>query len=294
MKYTSIKHLATILFPDGKRFFTRKDNHSAPVHMQGKARFTLIELLVVIAIIAILAGMLLPALNNARRKGHVASCQGNLKQLGSSLTQYSMDYEEWLLPQSSKLKNFGGGENFNSWGYYLQPYTGVKADKVYGPKPEGSVYMVKVEEANQNGILKCPGTVVPVTAFGYSQYGMPSTVGGGSPGYGNPINKIRDIIQSGKKAWLVDSVYTGFTSAFNASPVYDNSTAQAQGQFNIDNFGTNVRRNLHGNASNMVFIDGHVELKRASEIEAKLKSLKYPGTNILFGAGGTVNYKNEA
>jgi len=63
-----------------------------------RANFTLVELLVVISIIAILSGLLLPALSKAREKGKEIACQSRLKQWHVGIMYYVDDYDGWVTP----------------------------------------------------------------------------------------------------------------------------------------------------------------------------------------------------
>ncbi len=89
--------------------------------MKAKAFFTLIELLVVIAIIAILASMLLPALNQARNKARATTCLNNLKQIFTAQTMYAGDYR-YFCPGATSAAAEGFNEQYMA--PKLRPYLG--------------------------------------------------------------------------------------------------------------------------------------------------------------------------
>ena len=202
-----------------------------------KKNFTLIELLVVIAIIAILASMLLPALNQAREKAKAISCANNQKQIGLASLIYASDYQDHLPPCSNPNPLAWTGQiysNLLSNGNYLKVKTWILEDYGWAADP----------------VWTCP-SLTRGQMWVWSGYGVSATHTIGY-GYSVKISKLKNV---SKIFLLGDSGLYNSTKSMNMSYFTIKCNLCSSWSTPTTNSFFWAR---HQNRGNALFADGHV------------------------------------
>ncbi len=219
--------------------------------------FTLIELLVVIAIIAILAAILLPALQKARARGQATQCTGRLKQHGTALTMYANDFKG-ILPAADK----------NATATAQYPYVN---DYVWHELLTRSNYLPV------GNVLLCP-SLDPFRYSGarYYTYGYNSGYGGEHAAAFLDLKRLQ--LKNIPDTWVVFKPTTFPLVADSSRPGTAGGDSLSQSSsllypcYKFNQSSTTSRVHVrHLGRANLVFADGHAESAGRNELLNKVK-----------------------
>ena len=186
---------------------------------RGTGAFTLIELLVVIALIAILAGMLLPALSRSKAKAHAIKCVNGLKQIGLAGQMYADDNQD-TIPQSSHTRV--------SWIGTLQPY---------------------LAGTNMYRCAQDPNKTNRVASYGINDYLTPNPTGAKHLN----CSKLSAVPSPSETFYMTECA-----DKFDGSDHFHFADA-SEGGYTTNAFSQQVAVARHAGSANYLFVDWHVD-----------------------------------
>jgi len=223
--------------------------------------FTLVELLVVIAIIAILMGILMPALNRVKKQAQATTCLSNLKQIGLAAELYAEDFER-SIPR-------GTSGSSPIWFVQFLPYLGHKSST--GDYRTVKIYRCKSFPRTGNGLYNIPNSRQTV-CYVINDWTFSSKNDQTGSSIGKPT-KLSVFKRPAYTIYLADNeagtwrpvIEDQYSREINRCDIFDPGHLPSSNSTNITR-GRRIARERHRNGCNVLYLDWHSEWVGADDM----------------------------